>query len=79
MWNNLKNSGRVERPVSTAPRKMPKKTSKRFSKALEMVEPGKSYSVGEAAELLGRFPKAKFDESIEIAFKMTSTRARPTR
>ncbi|MED5278263.1 MAG: 50S ribosomal protein L1, partial [Verrucomicrobiota bacterium] len=50
---------------------MPKKTSKRFSKALEMVEPGKSYSVAEAAELLGKFPKAKFDESIEIAFKMT--------
>ena len=71
LWNNLKNSGRVERPVSTAPRKMPKKTSKRFSKALEMVEPGKSYSVAEAAELLGKFPKAKFDESIEIAFKMT--------
>ena len=36
-----------------------------------MVEPGKSYSVAEAAELLGKFPKAKFDESIEIAFKMT--------
>ena len=36
-----------------------------------MVEPGKSYSVDEAAELLGKFPKAKFDESIEIAFKMT--------
>lgn len=50
---------------------MPQKTSKRFKKALEMVEPGKSYSVVEAAELLGKFPKAKFDESVEIAFKMT--------
>jgi len=50
---------------------MPKKTSKRFNKALEMVEPGRSYSVSEAAELLRKFPKAKFDESVEIAFKMT--------
>ena len=36
-----------------------------------MVEPGKSYSVAEATQLLGKFPKAKFDESVEIAFKMT--------
>ena len=50
---------------------MPKKISKRFKKALEMIEAGKSYSVTDAAELLGKFPKAKFDESVEIAFKMT--------
>ena len=36
-----------------------------------MLEAGKSYSIAEAAELLGKFPKAKFDESVEIAFKMT--------
>mgnify|MGYP003314791624 CR=1 FL=1 len=36
-----------------------------------MIEAGKSYSVTDAAELLGKFPKAKFDESVEIAFKMT--------
>lgn len=50
---------------------MPKKISKRFKKALEMLEAGKSYSVADAAELLGKFPKAKFDESVEIAFRMT--------
>jgi len=50
---------------------MPKKISKRLKKALEMLEAGKSYSIAEAAELLGKFPKAKFDESVEIAFKMT--------
>ena len=36
-----------------------------------MLEAGKSYSVADAAELLGKFPKAKFDESVEIAFRMT--------
>jgi len=37
---------------------------------MELVEPGKRYSVAEAAELVGKFPKAKFDESVELAFKM---------
>ena len=50
---------------------MPKKISKRLKKALEMLEAGKSYSIAEAADLLGKFPKAKFDESVEIAFRMT--------
>ena len=50
---------------------MPKKQSKRYRKALELVEPGKRYSVAEAADLVGKFPKAKFDESIELAFKMS--------
>ena len=50
---------------------MPKKISKRLKKALELLEAGKSYSIAEAAELLGKFPKAKFDESVEIAFRMT--------
>ena len=50
---------------------MPKKQSKRYRKALELVEPGKRYSVAEAADLVGKFPKAKFDESIELAFRMS--------
>ena len=50
---------------------MPKKQSKRYRKALELVEPGKRYSVAEAADLVGKFPKAKFDESVELAFKMS--------
>ena len=35
------------------------------------MEAGKRYSVAEAADLVGKFPKAKFDESVELAFKMT--------
>ena len=50
---------------------MPRKISKRYKKALELVEAGKRYSVAEAADLVGKFPKAKFDESVELAFKMT--------
>jgi len=50
---------------------MPRKISKRYKEALELVEPGKRYSVAEAADLVGKFPKAKFDESVELAFKMT--------
>ena len=50
---------------------MPRKISKRYKKALELVEPGKRYSVAEAADLVSKFPKAKFDESVELAFKMT--------
>ena len=50
---------------------MPRKISKRYKEALEQVEPGKRYSVAEAADLVGKFPKAKFDESVELAFKMT--------
>ncbi len=49
---------------------MPKKQSKRYTKALELVKPGRHYSIAEAAELIGKFPKAKFDESVELAFKM---------
>ena len=49
---------------------MPKKQSKRYTKALELVKPGRHYSIAEAAELVGKFPKAKFDESVELAFKM---------
>ena len=45
---------------------MPKKISKRFKKALEMIEAGKSYSVTDAAELLGKFPKAKLHRSKNV-------------
>lgn len=44
--------------------------SKRFKKACELVPTGKSYSLSEAVALLGKFPKAKFVESIDIAFRL---------
>jgi len=44
--------------------------SKRFKKACELVPSGKSYTLSEAVSLLGKFPKAKFVESIDIAFRL---------
>src|SRR6202451_1169319 len=48
-------------------RKMP---SKRYKKGLESVETGKLYPLPSAVEILGKFPKAKFNETIDMAFKL---------
>ena len=44
--------------------------SKRYKKALEMVDLKKQYSLKSAVELLGKFPKAKFNESVDLAFRL---------
>src|SRR5215469_14644702 len=44
--------------------------SKRFKKALEMVDKKKSYSLKSAVEVLVKFPKAKFNETIDLAFRL---------
>jgi len=44
--------------------------SKRFKKALEMVDVKKSYALPAAVEILSKFPKAKFNETIDLAFKL---------
>lgn len=44
--------------------------SKRYKKALEMVDLNKVYPLQPAIELLKKFPKTKFDQSVEIAFKL---------
>ncbi|HEY1172725.1 MAG TPA: 50S ribosomal protein L1 [Verrucomicrobiae bacterium] len=43
--------------------------SKRYKKALEAV-PKKATSLKAAAELLVKFPKAKFDETVDLAFRL---------
>src|ERR1700689_1972153 len=48
-------------------RKMP---SKRYKKGLELVDGKKPYPLPSAVELLGKFPKAKFNETIDMAFKL---------
>ena len=45
-------------------------TSKRYREAEKLVELDKLYTLEEAVELLKKTPKAKFDETIEIAMKM---------
>ncbi len=44
--------------------------SKRYKKALTQVEAGKSYTLKPAVEVLGKFPKAKFNESVELSFRL---------
>src|SRR5271154_2749522 len=49
---------------------MIKKHSKRYRKALEVVDAKQSYSLKSAVEVLARFPKAKFNETVEVAFRL---------
>lgn len=44
--------------------------SKRFKKALEVVDAKKAYPLKEAVGVLARFPKAKFNETIDLAFRL---------
>ena len=44
--------------------------SKRFKKALEMVDKKKSYTLKSAVEVLTKFPKAKFNETVDLAFRL---------
>jgi len=44
--------------------------SKRYKQALELVDPDKRYALKEAVEVLGKFPKTKFDETVEVAFRL---------
>jgi large subunit ribosomal protein L1 len=44
--------------------------SKRFKKALEQVDAAKSYPLKDAVGVLAKFPKAKFNETIDLAFRL---------
>ena len=44
--------------------------SKRYKKALEQVDQTKKYELKEALSLLANLPKPKFDETVEIAFRL---------
>jgi large subunit ribosomal protein L1 len=44
--------------------------SKRYKKALEMVDAKKAYALKSAVELLTKFPKAKFNETVDLAFRL---------
>ena len=49
---------------------MPKKHSKRYREALKVVDATKAYPLTSAVEILSKFPKAKFNESVEVAFHL---------
>ena len=44
--------------------------SKRYKQALALVDASKSYPLNSAIEVLAKFPKAKFNESVDVAFKL---------
>jgi large subunit ribosomal protein L1 len=44
--------------------------SKRYKKALEMVDAKKAYPLKDAVGILAKFPKAKFNETIDLAFRL---------
>jgi len=49
---------------------MPQLHSKRYRKAAELVDANKAYNLKEAVGVLTKFPKAKFNETIDLAFKL---------
>lgn len=49
---------------------MPKTPSKRYRSAVKVADLTKSYTLAEAVELLAKFPKAKFDETVELSFRL---------
>jgi large subunit ribosomal protein L1 len=44
--------------------------SKRYNKALQLVDAKKSYPLKAAVEVLNKFPKAKFNETVDLAFRL---------
>jgi large subunit ribosomal protein L1 len=44
--------------------------SKRYKKALELVDVTKTYPLKNACEILTKFPKAKFNETVDLAFRL---------
>src|SRR5438045_9103339 len=44
--------------------------SKRYKKALEVVDAKKSYPLKSAVDVLTKFPKAKFNETVDLAFRL---------
>src|SRR3954466_5804955 len=49
---------------------MAKLGSKRYRKAAELVDKNKTYVLKSAIEVLAKFPKAKFVETVDIAFRL---------
>ena len=44
--------------------------SKRYRKAMELMDANKLYPLKSAVEVLVKFPKAKFNETVELAFRL---------
>lgn len=49
---------------------MPKTHSKRYRSAVKVADLTKEYPLKDAVEILAKFPKAKFDETVELSFRL---------
>ncbi len=49
---------------------MAKKHSKRYQSALKAADLTKEYPLKDAVEVLAKFPKTKFDETVELSFRL---------
>ena len=49
---------------------MAKKHSKRYNSALKVADLAQEYPLKDAVEILAKFPKAKFDETVELSFRL---------
>lgn len=49
---------------------MPKQHSKRYRSAIKVADLAQEYALKEAVEILAKFPKAKFDETVELSFRL---------
>ena len=49
---------------------MPNKHSKRYTSAVKVADLTKEYPLQEAVDVLAKFPKAKFDETVELSFRL---------
>jgi large subunit ribosomal protein L1 len=49
---------------------MPKKYSKRYRSALKVADLTKEFPLKDAVDVLGKLPKAKFDETVELSFRL---------
>ena len=49
---------------------MPKNHSKRYRNAVKVADLTKEYPLAEAVDVLAKFPKAKFDETVELSFRL---------
>ena len=49
---------------------MPTQHSKRYRKGIDAVDKSKTYPLKSAVEVLTKFPRAKFNETIDVAFRL---------
>jgi large subunit ribosomal protein L1 len=49
---------------------MQRKSSKRYLKAIGMIDPEAKYPLNKAVEVLQAMPRAKFDETVEVSFNL---------